>query len=347
MPTFSADELRRIGREIYEHAGATPHEAETVANLLVESSLMGHDSHGVMRLPQYVVGIESGQIKPGAVVEVERETAASAVLNGNWGFGHVTAVEAMKIAMQKAREASVGLVTVHRSNHVGRLGAYPPAAAEENMVGLLTNNGHGGDLAMAPWGGIGRILPANCLAVAFPSAGDFPVVLDLTTAVAAGGKVRVTLARGETMPEGWMIDHEGNPTIHPEDYITDPKGALLPFGGLVGHKGSGLAMAIDILSGALSPAGCSRENSEVTGNALFVQVINVEAFQPLEEFKKEVARFVDYVKSADSAPGFDEVLVPGERSHRTKQERLANGIPVVDSTWEKIAEVARKLGVAV
>ena len=136
MPTFSAEELRRIGREIYENAGATPHEAETVANLLVESSLMGHDSHGVMRLPQYVAGIESGQIKPGAVVEVERETAASAVLNGNWGFGHVTAVEAMKIAIQKASEASVGLVTVHRSNHVGRLGAYPPAAVEEDMIGL-------------------------------------------------------------------------------------------------------------------------------------------------------------------------------------------------------------------
>ena len=347
MAIVSHYRLQQFAAQLIEAVGSPSESAQVVASHLVSANMAGHDSHGVMRLPQYVVGLESGQIKQGAVVEVERETAASAVLNGNWGFGHVTAVEAMKIAMQKAREASVGLVTVHRSNHVGRLGAYPPAATDDDMIGILTNNGHGGDLAMAPWGGLGRILPANCLAAAFPSAGQFPVVLDLTTAVAAGGKVRVTLARGETMPEGWMIDHEGNSTMHPEDYVSEPKGARLPFGGLVGHKGSGLAIVIDILSGALSPAGCSRENSEVTGNALFVQVINVEAFQPLEDFKNEVANFVDYVKSAAPAPGFDEVLVPGERSYRTKQERMANGIPVVDSTWEKIAEVAKKLDVEV
>ena len=124
MPVFSAAELQRIGREIYERAGATPKEAETVAGQLVESSLSGHDSHGIQRLPQYVAGVESGQIVPGAVVEVERETPATAVLNGNWGFGHVTAVAAMKAAIRKAREASLGLVTVHRCNHVGRLGAF-------------------------------------------------------------------------------------------------------------------------------------------------------------------------------------------------------------------------------
>ena len=130
MPVFSAEELRRIGRDIYERAGATSEEAETVAGQLVESSLSGHDSHGVLRLPQYVAGVASGQIVPGAVVEVERETPATAVLNGNWGFGHVTAVAAMNVAIRKAREASVGLVTVHRCNHVGRLGAFSPLAAE-------------------------------------------------------------------------------------------------------------------------------------------------------------------------------------------------------------------------
>ena len=231
MPVFSAAELRRIGREIYERAGATPEEAETVAGQLVESSLSGHDSHGIQRLPQYVAGVESGQIVPGAVVEVERETPATAVLNGNWGFGHVTAVAAMKAAIRKAREASLGLVTVHRCNHVGRLGAFSPLAAEADMIGMLANNGHGADLAMPPSGGIGRILPANCLAVACPSAGEFPIALDFTTAVAAGGKVRVTLAKGERMPDGWMIDHKGYPTNDPRVYMTEPKGALLPFGG--------------------------------------------------------------------------------------------------------------------
>jgi uncharacterized oxidoreductase len=344
MPVLSAVELRRMGREIYERVGATSDEADTVAGQLVESSLSGHDSHGVQRLPQYVAGVASGQIVPGAVVEVERETPATAVLNGNWGFGHVTAVAAMNVAIRKAREASVGLVTVHRCNHVGRLGAFSPLAAEADMIGMLANNGHGADLAMPPSGGIGRVLPANCLAVACPSAGEFPIALDFTTAVAAGGKVRVTLAKGERMPDGWMIDHEGYPTNDPGVYMTEPKGALLPFGGPVAHKGYGLAFVIDILSGALSPAGCSRQDSKVTGNALFVQAINIEAFRPLDAFKAEVKRFVDYVKSAEPAPGSHEVLVPGERSWRTRKERSKSGIPVPDSTWEQIVETGRKVG---
>jgi uncharacterized oxidoreductase len=346
MPVFAPEELRRIGREVYERKGASTEEADTVARLLVESNLLGHDSHGILRLPQYVTAIDRGQIVPKARTEVERETPCTAVLNGNWGFGHVTAVDAMAVAIRKAREASVGIVTVHGCNHVGRLGAYPPMASDENLIGIITNNGHGADLAMAPWGGLGRILPANCVAVAVPSGGDFPVVLDLTTAVAAGGKLRVKLARGEKLPDGWLIDDEGSPSDDPNLYV-NRSGALLPFGGPVGHKGSGLAVIIDILSGALSPAGCSMADSPVSGNALFVQVIHIEAFRPLAEFKAEVKRFVEYVKGARPAPGFDEVLVPGERSHRTKQQRLKEGIPVEDATWERIAETARNLEVRI
>jgi len=344
MPTLAAEELRRIGREIYEHKGAATEEADTVARLLVESSLMGHDSHGVLRMPQYVDAIENGQIVPRAKTVVEKETAATAVVNGNWGFGHVTAAYAMETAIRKAREASIGVVTVHRCNHVGRLGAYPLLAAQSDMIGIMMNNGHGADLAMAPWGGLGRILPANCLSVAIPTGRDFPIVLDLTTAVAAGGKVRVKLARGERLPDGWVIDDDGNPSHDPALYL-NRNGALLPFGGPVGHKGYGLALVIDILSGALSPAGCSRADSEVSGNALFVQVISVEAFRPLGEFKAEVDRFVAYVKSARVAPGFDEVLVPGERSYRTRERRLKEGIAVEEATWQRIAEVAKRLGV--
>ncbi len=316
-----------------------------VSKSLVLSNLMGHDSHGVIRLPQYVEAVESGKIATGAAIEVEQETAATAVLNANWGFGHVTAAEAVGTAVRKAQEASVGMVTVHRCNHVGRLGGYPPIAAAEGMVGLMTNNGHGGDLAMAPWGGVGRVLPANCVSVAFPSDRDYPVVLDLTTAVAAGGKVRVALARGDRLPKGWLVDAAGNPTTDPAVYVGDPPGALVPFGGPVGHKGSGLAFVLDILSGALSPAGCSRENPPVSGNALFVQAIRIEAFRPLDAFREEVGRLIDYVKSTPPAPGFDEVLVPGERSHRTRQERLAVGIPLEDRSWERIRGVADRLGV--
>ena len=210
---------------------------------------------------------------------------------------------------------------------------------------MLANNGHGADLAMPPSGGIGRILPANCLAVACPSAGEFPIALDFTTAVAAGGKVRVTLAKGERMPDGWMIDHKGYPTNDPRVYMTEPKGALLPFGGPVAHKGYGLAFVIDILSGALSPAGCSRENSEVKPATRFLcRQLTSKRFSRLRISRSEVKRFVDYVKSAEPAPGSDEVLVPGERSWRTRKERSQSGIPVPDATWAQVVETGRKVG---
>lgn len=342
MPIVKAEDLKRKVASIYAAAGATEREAEIVAGLLVESNLLGHDSHGVIRVAQYVRGVEDGNIKPGAETVIDRETAATAVVNGNWGFGHVTATDAMGIAIEKARSASIGVVTVHNCHHVGRLGAYPPIAAEEGFVGLITNNGHGADKALAPWGGVGRILPANCFAAAFPSDKDWPVAVDLTVAVAAGGKMRVAAARGEKVGMGWVVDKDGRPSDDPEEY-TSKGGALVPFGGDVGHKGSALAVAIDILSGALSPAGCTQANPPATGNALFIQVINVEAFQPLDEFRAEVGRFVDYVKATPTAEGFDEVLLPGERSHRTKKERLADGIPVEDATWNQIEELADRL----
>jgi len=343
MPTFEPEELRRIGREIYERVGASSEEADIVAKLLVDANLAGHDSHGVVRIPQYVSGVKRGQIKLGTTTEVERETAATAVVNGHWGFGHVTAQKAMKIAVEKARETAVGIVTVHQCNHIGRLGAYPPLAVPEGMAGLMTNNGHGADRSVAPFGGLGRILPANCLAVAFPSDRDFPIALDLTAAAAAGGKMRVALARGEKVPDGWLMTADGKTTNEPNDYVNGDA-SLVSFGG---HKGYGLGFVFDILSGAFSPAGCTMENSPVTGNALFVQAIRVDAFVPLDEFKSEVGRFIDYVKSAKTAPGFDEVLVPGERSWRARVDREANGIVVEDATWAEIVATANEYDVKV
>ena len=343
MPILYPDELRRIGREVFERVGTAPEEARTVSDLLVSSNLAGHDSHGVVRIPQYVSAVERGQIQLGTTVEIERETDATAVVNGHWGFGHVTATGAMHIAIEKARKSAVGIVAVHRCNHVGRLGGYPAIAAGEDMIGSMSNNGHGADLSMAPWGGLGRVLSANCLAVAFPSDREFPIALDLTAATAAGGKMRVAMARGERVPQDWLIDAEGQITTDPADYVQG-KAALTPFGG---YKGYGLAFVFDILSGALSPAGCTRANSPVTGNALFVQAIRIDAFLPIADFKAEVGRFIDYVKSAKTAPGFDDILVPGERSWRAARRCEAEGIPIEETTWEQICATAKKFDVEV
>lgn len=155
--------------------------------------------------------------------------------------------------------------------------------------------------------------------------------------------MRVALARGERVPKDWLIDAEGNPTTDPADYVRG-EAALTPFGG---HKGYGLAFVLDILSGALSPAGCTRANSPVTGNALFAQAIRIDAFLPIADFKAEVGRFIDYVKSTKRAPGFDDILVPGERSWREARTRKAEGIPIEETTWEQICETAKKFDVEV
>lgn len=333
MPVVRADELTEIVRKIYVKAGATDREASIVAGLLVSSNLAGHDSHGVIRAAQYVRGVEEGLIKPGAETVMERETPATAVLNGNWGFGHVTATDAMEIAIEKAKQASVGIVTVNRCHHVARVGAFPPMAADADMVGTVVNNGHGGDHAFAPTGGVGRILPATCYASAFPTNKDYHVVVDITTAVAAGGKIRVAGARGETLPEGWLVDTDGNPSTDPMDYV-ERHGSLVPLGGSVAHKGVALTIAFDILSGALSGGGCTEAEPPETGNALFIQVINIEAFQPLDAFKAEVGKYIDYIKGSRKTTGVEEIFVPGERSHRTREDRLANGISVEDATWD-------------
>jgi uncharacterized oxidoreductase len=343
MPVFRPEELRQLGCAIYECMGASASEAKTVADLLVDANLAGHDSHGVVRIPQYVSAIKRGQIKLGTAPEIEQQTAATAVLNGHWGFGHVTAKAAMQLAIEKAREVAVGIVTVHRCNHVGRLGAYPPLATDVGMAGLMTNNGHGADRSMAPFGGLGRILPASCMAVAFPSDRAFPVALDLTAAAAAGGKMRVALARGEKVPEGWLMGADGLPTQEPGDYVHG-NASLVPFGG---HKGYGLGIVFDILSGAFSPAGCTREKSPVTGNALFVQAIRIDAFVAMDDFKSEVGRFIDYVKSSPKAPGVDEILIPGERSWRTCMAREKQGIEVEEATWKQISELAKDLNVKI
>lgn len=343
MPIFSADALRDIAVRILKAAGVPADEATIVADLLVDSNLAGHDSHGILRLPQYLGMIRDGAILPGAPARVIRETPATAVLDGGWGFGQVVARGAMDLTARKARTSAVGAVAVRCCNHIGRLGAYAALPCEAGMVGLLLVNGHGGDQGVAPYGGIARRLGTNPFAVAVPSAGGPPVVLDVTTSIVAGGKIRLARARGESVPEGCLIDANGNPTTDPNVYYDPPRGALLPFGG---HKGYGLSMMIDLLAGTLSGAGASAPDAPRSGNALLAVAIDIERFAPVETFREEVRQFIAYLKTSSKAPGVAEILAPGERAFRERERRLREGIEVEDQTWEQVLDAAKSLGVA-
>jgi uncharacterized oxidoreductase len=336
MPKFQAKFLMKIATELLEKAGSMPEEARLVAESLVEADLTGHETHGLMRLNQYIDGLRNGRIKPGMKPLVLKEGPTTALLDGRWGFGQVTAREAMRIALEKAQTYAIGLVAAFNCNHVGRLGEYSSLALSKDMIGVVLCNDYPG---VAPYGSIDPLMGTNPLSIAIPAGRAKPIILDMATSVVSGGTVRLARLRGERIPLGWIIDKEGRPSTDPAD-LHGPKGvigALLPFGG---HKGSGLGIVIEILGGALAGSGCSLENK---GSGFLAAAIKIEAFCPIDDFKARVDRFVNTVKSSRKAKGFEEILLPGERAQRLREERLKNGIPVEEAVWRGIEAKASEL----
>lgn len=321
-----------------KRAGATPEEGELVAESLVEADLCGHETHGLMRLGQYVQGIKGGGIKPGVKPAVVKEMRTTALLDGRWGFGQVTAREAMAIAMAKAEAYGVGLTAAYNCNHLGRLGEYASLALGKDMIGVALCNDYPG---VAPYGSIDPLMGTNPLAIAIPAGKAKAIVLDMATSIVSGGTVRLARLRKERIPLGWIVDKEGRPSTDPAD-LHGPKGvigALLPFGG---YKGSGLGIVIEVLGGALAGSGCSLENR---GSGFLAAAVEIEAFSPIDIFKARVDRFVETVKRSRKAPGFEEALLPGERAQRLRELRLKEGVPIEEGVWEAVKARAVELGV--
>jgi uncharacterized oxidoreductase len=344
MPTFSADQLREFSAATLHAAGAIATEAQVVADALVEANLEGHDSHGVVRVAEYVGWMEEGKIHHGAQMEIERETEAYALINGNWGWGQVIGKQAMEVGIQKASKVGVAVVSLHNCNHLGRAGDYPTMAVKRGMAAVLFVNTHGGGKLVAPWGGRERRLSANPIAAAIPRSTGEPFVLDISTCAIAGGKLHIMRNAGKPIPPNCIIDAQGRPTTNAADYFGPPEGALLP---MAGHKGFGLALMCDMLAGALSGAGCSRPTTTRVGNAFFAVVINIPMFRSREAFDTDVNQLVDYMKSCPLAPGFQEILIPGEPERRIRRQREAEGIPLDDGTWAEVLVPARKYGVRI
>jgi uncharacterized oxidoreductase len=342
MPVFLAEQLRNVGTKVFLAAGAPLDDAEWVSRLLVKANLVGHDSHGVIRVIQYVKAIQRGDINPDARTEIVKESRASALVNGNWGFGQVAARRAMEIAIRKAKENTCGTVCAYNCYHVGRLADYSLMAAESDMVGVVMANSVKN---VAAYGGLDRVLSTGPLSYAFPTGGEAPFFLDIATSVVAEGKVRNTLHKGGKLPEGCIIDKNGNPSTNPADLYDG--GALLPLGGdLFGYKGFGIGLVVEVLGGVLSNSGLTLMPGK-KGNGLFFQAVDIESFMPVDEFKQQVTTLIQKVKSSRLRPGFTEILMPGEPEFRTEKERLKSGISVPDRTWEEIKTTAAALGLNV
>jgi len=343
MPRFKNSALIKYAKEIFVALGTPDEKAHLVAQLLVESNQVGHDSHGLMRIPQYGLTIENGEINPCAEITKEAETDASVIVDAHWGFGQYAMQKAVEIGLTKAQACGVSAVTMRNANHIGRLGSYVQYIAEKKMIGLLFANMHGSGVCVVPWGGTSARLGTNPLAAGLPRGEGRAIVLDMTTSVVAEGKIRIRRNRGEVVPEGWITDAKGDIATDPEAFYGSERGGILPFGGIAGHKGYGLSIVVELLAGALSGAGCAGSGSR-NGNGVFLMVLDISRFVPMEQYCREVDEFVDFLKSSSLAPGVDEIFVPGEIEEKQRKQNISS-IDIDEKTWKQIVDFGQKYGV--
>ncbi len=339
MPIVDHKALRTFITALFQSVDVPEDQAWIVSNHLVEANLMGHDSHGVIRTPGYVKSVKTGAIKPVTKLNIVRENPASLVIDAEGSLGIVMANKAMTMATDRALQHTFGAVAVHRASHIGRLGDFPPKAAERNCIGLLMLNG--GGRFTAPFGGTGRRLPPNPIAFSAPTLNGPPLMLDITTSMAAGGKVDVYRARGQQVPEGWLIDDKGN-TVTDPDLFRDNLVAMLPLGGPMGHKGYGLGMMVEAIAGALSWAGCSADKPTRGGSGFIAIAIKIDSFIDIDDYKREIQKLIDWVKSSPTQPGVNKIYLPGEIEQELQKKREAEGIFIEDATWNNLCETAKE-----
>lgn len=345
MHSIAPVPLREFVAALFVAAGAASDDAEAVAAHLVDANLCGHDSHGVVRAPAYLRAIAEGRTIPGAELRLERDDGQTAVLDGGWNFGQIVARRAMELACERAHLHGVAIVISYRSAHAGRLGAYVERAAAAGLLGIVMANNHGSSSRVAPFGGATARLATDPMAFGFPTDDPAtPIVLDIATSVVAEGKVRVAHNAGHALPEGHLLDATGRPTTDPAALYASPPGALLPLGGEAGHKGFGLALVVEALAGALSPAGTTRPDAEYGGNSLFMMAIDPERFVGQSAFGASLGELAREVRRPPFREGVDEVLTPGEPERRTRLQR-AGGIPLDDGTWAQLREAAAESGI--
>lgn len=323
-------------------AGVPEGDARTVAALMAEADARGGDAHGVFRLPQYVKQIESGAVNPRPSIRVIEDRPGTALLDGDNALGHLVMKRAAELGIEKARVCGIAWAGTRHSNHAGPAQLYPRMAAAHDMIGIYFCVGNAN--LLPPWGGTEVLLSTNPIAIAVPAARHGSIVLDMATTNAAFGKIRLKAQRGETMPEGWMIDREGQPLLDPK---RASEGFLLPIGG---PKGYGLALMIGLLAGTLNGAAFGRDVVDYTvdsktpsntGQAILVA--NIAAFADVAAFKEKVDEVWETMKSSPTLPGVDEVRLPGERSEKLYRERMAQGVPLSENQRKILDELAGRL----
>jgi uncharacterized oxidoreductase len=343
MPKVSPDRVRHIGCRIFETAGCSAEDARIVTDHLVDSSLCGHDSHGIIRFYEYLTFFEKGVWNPRGVPRIVSERPCTAIVDGDSAMGQISGALAMRIAMQKAREFGTGTVTLRNCSHVGRCGAYPLMAARNKMIAIAFVNAGRLGRQIAPHGGLDGKLSTNPIAFSAPRRDHDPIMVDMATSVTAEGKIRVARNRGEALPPGWITDNAGHPAVEPNEYL-ESGGAILPLGGVASHKGYCLSWIVEVLGGALSGEGVASGEVDMTSNGVLFTVYDIEHFTDLDTYYDEIETLICHLRTSRVNPDVGEILVPGEPELRTSEERTRNGIEIDETTWSRICASARELG---
>lgn len=332
--------LKELVHAIFAAAGCDSQEAECISDHLVESNLMGHDSHGVILIPIYIEWIRDGKVRPNQKLRILMEDERFVVADGQRGFGQSIGQQMMKVAIEKAEQQGLAVVALRNSGHLGRIGRWAGMAVRANKISFHFVSGTGVGPIVAPFGGISPRLSANPMAIGIPRKNGSSIILDISTSSIAVGKIKVALHKGVTVPDGCITDASGSPINDPKAFFGEPMGVLLPFGG---HKGDGLGFIAELLAGALTGGGWRRPGAKLPEQGMFTIVIDPHPLVDLDAFSKEISRFVDFVKSAETVSPDAEILVPGELEEKTRTRRQAEGIELDETTWNELLEVSRSL----
>jgi LDH2 family malate/lactate/ureidoglycolate dehydrogenase len=344
----SASDLESFARDILVAAGASEQNATRVAEALVSSNLCGVDTHGVWHMPGYVDSMKKGEIDGRSRPGILSETGNTALVSGGWTFGHVGAKYAAEVAIEKAKKSDLSVVGVVQAHHIGRLGEYVELAASAGLISMIWAGGFAEDVpAAAPFGGRERVLHTNPIAMAFPSNGARPsMMFDFATTALSGVKIHEAREKHQQLPPGAIIDKRGNPTTEPSAFFEG--GAHLPFGG---HKGYAFMLAAEYLGRIFT--GADTYAGEEKGGAIFghsgtsIMAFRADLFQPAGQYRKRAQATEARIRSVPPAPGFEEVLMPGDLEARTRAIRKRDGIPIPTRVWDKLTDLACSLGLAV
>jgi uncharacterized oxidoreductase len=338
------DRLCELTSAIFHAAGCSANEAERIAAHLVEANLVGHDSHGVIRVAPYVQWLRAGKVLADRSIQIVFENEVIAVVDGQFGFGQTIGEQAMRLGIEKAARHGVAVIALRNSGHLGRIGDWPLMAARAGRLSMHFVNTTGAGILVAPYGGINRRLSANPIAAGIPVRDGPPLILDMSACTIAEGKIRVALNKGVAVPENCIIDAHGRPTTDPRVFYAEMPGAILS---IAGHKGYGLAVLCEVLAGALTGGGCSNpRNADRVVNGMLSIILDGSRFQSDTAFAEEINRFIAWVKSSAKAAPDGEILMPGETEERTRAQRLREGIDIDETTWAQVLGTARAVGLS-